>query len=567
MKFSPMFLAMGAMVASFATQAAMYQLKELPKPDNFKQSFPAGLNNANQSLVNLNGMYNFPVDLNRIDAANTGYLVERLTANEIDDLKRGIISANAQAALEGYLQANAGFATVQRYAGVFAFRPDSQQVYKWRETATVPTNNEYFMDINDESVILGVASANYKQQTFLAKATDTEPNPQPVKLWVPEPMHMAALVQSDKGKFYLKPPYTDYGGGYSYARAISNSGFIAGFGSVGMDASIEASLKSSCTGESAPQMLCYNNNAQTGSYITRGLIWKLNSNGVPEVVRTLNYFGDRNTGKPHGLAKYPAVSYTSNPVDINDKGIAVGSSVYSDSTDIRYSYGVGDYVYNTTHAAVFEGDEVRGFINPKDYLSSYAMAINDKNIIVGYASKILQSFERNKMFVYNYDTDTLTWVTDMFETASTSPTAINNQNFAVGTTEIFTSGTSTRRNVGFLADINNNKFYDLNTLVGCANTYNIVSATSINDKNVVLAMAIKEVDKRDAKGELVKDSAGNLVKENIAVAVQLTPIANGTVDDCSATKNETYERKGAAAPWLALMLLPLVMWRRRRHHS
>ena len=91
MKFSPMFLAVGAMLAPFATQAAMYQLKELTKPDNYKQSFPMAINNANQSVVNLTNMYNFPVDLNAIDLGNA-FIESNLTTAELDDLKKGIIS-------------------------------------------------------------------------------------------------------------------------------------------------------------------------------------------------------------------------------------------------------------------------------------------------------------------------------------------------------------------------------------------------------------------------------------------------------------------------------------------
>lgn len=566
MKFSPMFLAIGAMLAPFATQAAMYQLKEIAKPDTYKQSFPAALNNANQALVNLNGMYSFPVDLNAIDVATSAYLNDKLTAVELEDLKRGNISANAQAVLEAYLQENSSAANIQRFASVFAFRGDSQQVFKWRETATVPTNNEYFMDINDEGSLLGVATTNFKQQTFLAKATNEQPNPVPVKVWVPEPMFVAGMLQTSKGKFMLKPPYTEYGGGFSFAKAMSNSGYIVGYGSVGMSQASEATMKSLCTGESQPQLLCYYNYTKSGAYDLQGLIWRLNVNGVPEVTRQLKVFGDRYTGKPHTLAQYPAVTYLSTPLDVNEKGIAVGTSVFSDSADIRYSYLVGSYVHSATHAAVFDGDEVRAFINTNDYLSSQATAINNKNIVVGSASKVLLSYPRDKMFVYNYDTDTIKWVTDLFDTASTTPAAINDQNYVVGTTEVFTAGTSTRRNVGFLADVSNDKFYDLNTLVGCDNKYNIVAATSINEKNVVLATAIIEVDKRDAKGELMKDSAGNQLKENKAVPVQLTPIANGKIDECVANKNDTYERQGAATSTLGLLLLPLALWRRRRQH-
>lgn len=141
MKFSPMFLAVGAMLAPFATQAAMYQLKELAKPDNYKQSFPVAINNANQSVVNLTSMYNFPIDLNSIDL-NNAFIEANLSTAEFDDLKKGIVSGNAQAVLEAYLQQGASDFTFQRFANVFAYRPDVGNVVKWRQ-GDVPTSNEF----------------------------------------------------------------------------------------------------------------------------------------------------------------------------------------------------------------------------------------------------------------------------------------------------------------------------------------------------------------------------------------------------------------------------------------
>lgn len=91
-----------------------------------------------------------------------------------------------------------------------------------------------------------------------------------------------------------------------------------------------------------------------------------------------------------------------------------------------------------------------------------------------------------------------------------------------------------------------------------------MSANDINEKNVIIATAVKQVDQRDSKGELVKDTAGNVLKEEVAVAVQLNPIPNGSIDSCGATPDQTYERQGASFGWLALLaLLPLAIRRRR----
>ncbi len=242
--------------------------------------------------------------------------------------------------------------------------------------------------------------------------------------------------------------------------------------------------------------------------------------------------------------------------------------MYSDSDDIRF-YIIGlsgrDEVYHALHATIFDGTELKSFIDPKEWSASYATGVNNKNIITGFAVKNINSGDRNRFFIYDYNTQKLTFPADLFASASTAPEAINDNNLIVGTTEAATAGTSTRRNVGFLYDLNANTFKDINTLLSCKSAYTIVTATDINEKNVIVATAIKEVERRDIKGELVKDSAGNVLKEEIAVAVQLNPIPNGTIDNCDTSEEQTYERQGASFGLFGLLaLLPLALRRRRR---
>ena len=185
--------------------------------------------------------------------------------------------------------------------------------------------------------------------------------------------------------------------------------------------------------------------------------------------------------------------------------------------------------------------------------------------MVGYANKVINSAIRSKFFIYDYNTDRLTFPADLFETATTTPKKINDNNKIVGTTEAFTPGTSARSNVGFVYDMPSNTFKDLNSLLQCNSGYTIVSADDINEKNVILATAVKQIEKRDVKGELVLDSAGNVIKEPVAISVQLNPIANGTIDNCSTELSQGYERKGGAFQfgWLSLLVM-LGVYRRRK---
>jgi len=333
-----------------------------------------------------------------------------------------------------------------------------------------------------------------------------------------------------------------------------------------MTAAAQTAIAASCDGKAEPKDLCYYRNARGNSYETAGMVWQLDANGKPGAPQLLGYLGDKNSGKPHTRTDYPAVSYTSTPNDINDLGLVVGASVYSDSNDIRYSLVTfRDEIYSAYHATVFDGTELKSFIDPKEWLASYATAVNNKNIITGYATKTITSKNTNRFFIYDYNTQKLTYPADFFSSASTAPEAINDNNFIVGSTEAITLGSEARRNVGFIYDMTANTFKDLNTLVSCNSPYRIVTANDINEKNVIVATAVKEVEQRDSKGELVKDAAGNVLKEEVAVAVQLNPIPNGTVDTCGTTTDQTYERQGASFGWFALLaLLPLALRRRLR---
>ena len=355
-------------------------------------------------------------------------------------------------------------------------------------------------------------------------------------------------------------------GGFAFVRDLNNTGTIIGFGSTALDAEYAESLKTSCDGSEEPESLCLYRASLANRFQSGGLVWQLDSFGKPSAPRILNVFGDRYSGKPHGLSGYPQVTYSSTPNDLNDSGLIVGDSIMSDSTDLRYNAFLGrDEVYAATHAAVFDGEELKSFIDHKEWLNSSATSVNNKAIVTGFATKVLNSELRNRFFVFDYNTGKLTFPSDLFGTASTTPEKINDNNKIVGTTEVFTPGTSVRSKAGFIYDIPTNTFKDLNSLLPCNSGYNIVAANDINENNVILATAVKQLEKRDVKGELILDSAGNVIKEPVAIAVQLNPIANGTISNCVNEGTQTYERKGGNVHFgWSFLLLALGLYRRRK---
>ncbi len=565
MKFTPMFVALLPALTVFASQAATYQVVELGPLSTHKSTFSQAINNNNQSIGNASDLYNYPVDLDEINF-DAPIITNGLTAVEIEETKKGNVSAKALAVLLQYLTEQSKNYTVQRYARTFPVRLDTKQMVRIRETATVQTNNEYLIDINDLNYTVGHATAPFVQQRFTPAATPSQPNPVEQNLWVPQKSHLKAILTTDKGSFTLEPYYNDVGGGFAITRGLNNTGTIIGFGSTAMTAETEATIKANCDGGQTPENLCYYQTSLADPYESNGMVWQLDSFGKPGVARVLKVFGDRYTGLPHTLNQYTKITYTSTPNDLNDAGLIVGHSTWSDSTDIRFSGNTGrDEVYSAIHAAIFDGDEIKHFIDDKEWLGSSATSINNKGLVVGYANKVINSAIRSKFFIYDYNTDRLTFPADLFETATTTPKKINDNNKIVGTTEAFTPGTSARSNVGFVYDLPSNTFKDLNSLLQCNSGYTIVSADDINEKNVILATAVKQIEKRDVKGELVLDSAGNVIKEPVAISVQLNPIANGTIDNCSTELSQGYERKGGAFQfgWLSLLVM-LGVYRRRK---
>jgi hypothetical protein len=567
MKFSPLFVAMLPAVVAFTGQAATYQIVELGPIDGYKSSFVAGLNNNNQIVGNLSNRFNYPIDLTSVDLAST-FITGSLTTAEIEEIKKGNINAKALTVLVGYLQQASALYTTQRFAATYPVRFDTKQLVRVRDDAAIQTNNEYLLGINDLSQMVGYATAPFTKQSFTPAVTTETPNPVAQQLWVPAPMHFAGTVISDKGRYVLAPTFTNLGGGYSVGRAINSNGKIIGYGSTGMAAEVQTAITTSCDGKAEPKELCYYRNAVSNSYETLGMVWQLDAAGKPGVPQVLGFLGDKNSGKAHTRTDYPAIAYTSTPNDLNDSGLIVGASMYSDSDDIRF-YQIGfsgrDEVYHAFHATIFAGTELKSFIDTKEWSSSFATGVNNKNIVTGYAVKNINSADRSRLFVYDYNSQKLTFPADFFASASTTPEAINDNNIIVGTTEVSVPGSASRRNVGFVYDMTANTFKDINTLLTCNSPYTIVTATDINEKNVIVATAVKEVERRDLKGEVVKDSLGNVLKEEIAIAVQLNPIANGTIDNCGATADQTYERKGASFSLFGLLaLLPLAWCRRRR---
>jgi hypothetical protein len=560
MKKTALVAAMMPALLSVASHAEVYQIKEIGNVTTHRQVFATALNNNNQVIGTATGLFNHPYDVTNVDFTNKTF-VDNLTEAQIAALKNNQGDAKSLSVLLTYLVATKDSAKTSKVADSFPLRLDSLEFQRLRGVNSVQSNYEILNDINDLGWAVGTATAPSTKQSFTPAPTTETPNPTATFYWVPELPKQTAIWVKD-GQPVALPPLETKLGGFSSANAINNNGVVVGTGSISISNHDDA-IKT-CNGAAQPVNVCL---TSTPLYKSGGLKWQLNGDGSVSTPVVLPFLGEKGTNQANAKEDFKNISYSTEPVAINTKGLIVGQSSYSDDanpyTQCTFFECTQFIVRNL--AVVIENDKATSILDPLAYTSSKALAVNDKDVVVGSAQTRIKGVDAARFFVYDHSSKQISWPTDFFETANTIPRAINNQGKVVGTTQVYVSGLTSRPQVGFIYDIASKTFADLNSYLPCNSGYNIVNAVDINDKNVVIAHALQQVDKRDAKGELVKDANGAVEKEYLNKVVMLTPVANGTVSDCGKKEEQTYERKGASVGlWALLPLLLLVAFRRRK---
>jgi hypothetical protein len=183
--------------------------------------------------------------------------------------------------------------------------------------------------------------------------------------------------------------------------------------------------------------------------------------------------------------------------------------------------------------------------------------INENDKVIGVRSQRINSVSRSRMFVHDLQTNETTFVNGLFDSSSTIPRDINNNNMVVGVADsdvLSNSNSSSRPTSGFIYDIDSDIFTNLNTLTTCDSEYDIIEALSINDDDVIVASALVSRPARNVRGEVVEDTDGNTISTQTIIAVQLTPTGEAP-DSCSDEELGVLERQGASTGFLMVGLL------------
>ena len=523
-----------------------------------------------------NGLYNLPIDISYIDFTDS--LIKNAYTNEVnafelsdkeitftlDDIENNdaiYTNADAHTFMVRFLSNLSSNFEYQKISSIIATNYNSGVITEQPlfDIASVDydgltrSTSNFYNGVAEDGTTVGWGSAPFDKVSFTPDG-DTEE-----ETWFTRDfIERGILISADGVEVPLVPEFTEHGGTSKASDIVAtDTGYIVvGNVSVSIPAERQTTITDNCDGLDEPVMACIES---LNSRSTRGLFNKT------AVKWTLDSAYNVTSTELLGLALTPEEDEDTNPfisnaLAVNKNDVAVGFS------NTRYFDRDSTILTMPTY---FKDGEVVDFINQQDdWQAGKAFAINDNDIVVGYASKGIEGSLVAKFFHHNINTNTTVFPEDYFTSSNSYANDINNQGYIVGEGEVGDT-TSTRRSEAFIYKIGDDKITNLNSLLPCFDSdgetsfsYKMVEAKSINENNEIFGVATKTVEKLNSRGEVVTDINGNIQYESVAVAVKLSPIPNGEVENCKAPDTEFYERSSASFSWFGLLLLPLVGLRR-----
>ncbi len=574
-----------SILATLSTSAmsATYKLEELGGLDGAKHNYVTDVSENGHIIGLANGVYNMPIDISYIDFAEDRFLksaydtaeaqyklIDKEITFTLDDIENNNAintNADAHAFMVSFVSGRATDSEYQKLSSVLATvytsEGSSEQVLFDEQSVdfdglTRSTTN-LLNAVADDGVMVGWGSAPYEKTSFTQTDEDEEETH-----FLRDFIRRSIVISVDGAKIELAPEFDDYGG-FSSANDIikTNNGYeVVGSASIDIPEDRQKNIDDSCDGEDEPISDCVESldrantsnrifNNSNGIFNKRAVKWTLDTSLN---VTDTEYLGLGLTPKDdEGFA------FKSDAIAVNENGLIVGTS------EVRYK----DSDTRITMPVIFENGEVKEFINQEDdWVAGKPLAVNNNDIVVGYASKGIDGKTRTKFFYYDKKSDSVVFPTDYFSSSSSLANDINDNGIIVGEGETDIYNTTTRRREGFMYTIGEDSIVNINDLLPCYEAdgetrykYTVAEAKSINNDNEIFGVATKTVEKTDSFGNVVVDVDGNIEYESVAVAVKLTPI-DGSVEDCAAEEIEQYERQSASFPWYALLLLPFAAARR-----
>ncbi|MBB1386290.1 DUF3466 family protein [Pseudoalteromonas sp. SG45-5] len=569
-----------SVLATLSTSAmsATYQLSELGTLEGAKHSYISDVSESGHVIGFANGVYNLPIDISYIDftesVIKTAYndekdafeLSDKVITFTLDDIEnKDAINTNpdAHSFMVGFLSRLSSNFEYQKLNSLVAvdFKDGSVIEQPLFDIASVDydgltrSTTNIYNAVSEDGVAVGWGSAPYDKVSFTPDGEDE------AESWFThEFIERGIVVSADGVRVPLTPEFNEYGGTSRASDIVktANGYTVVGSVSTSIPDDRQVNINDSCDNEDEPTSVCINllnTNIARGLFNKRAVKWELDNSLNITSVEQLGLALTPDEGETEDDA------FTSTAIAINANGTIVGSSNtrYDNNNDIIITMPV-----------YFKGGEVVSFLDQENdsRQSGKAVAVNDNEIITGYATKVIENTRRNKFFYHDIKTGNTVFPTSYFNSSSSFGNDINNKGYIVGEGEVGTTDSS-RRKEAFVYKIGDDKITNLNDLLPCFEAdgettfaYTMAEAKVINENNEIFGVATKTVEKRNSLGGVVTDINGKTEFESVAVAVKLTPLVNGTVENCAPPEAEVYERNSASFPWYALLLLPLVGVRR-----
>jgi hypothetical protein len=567
---------------SVSAFAATYSVTPLPLQDSARSNFGRSIDEAGQMLTIAQLEYNPPIDVEQLINGTTFFEQFGSSLEDEDSAKDGVFTDADYSAIVSYIITNQSFPQIQKLTQFRTYITDAV------DAELVPGLDKITDKFDDYTQSVRVSGRDSLSGDYIVGDSgglvilDAYENADGniVNYTYPESSQQAFVQVSGETK--VLPPVDDTLGGFASARAINNNLQVAGFSTVSFQTAVDEAVARCDDDESrgdisigrclfnlytgsftAPRISSYFLNTQNSTapaFVNlsevNATIWQLDVNG--DVIDTQTY----------PLLEEPAEDNTfylyTYAFDINEQGIAVGESTTGDFVAITRPNSSAR-AESERVATVFRDGETIELLPRDENIISQAIGINDNNWITGAVLPPSSTASRSRLFVYNLETEEKVYPEGFFTSGGVTPNAINNNNIVVGSADVTATNETQRQTTAFMYNIETEELIDLNDLVSCDNTYELVEAVDINDNNEIIANARFRTTSKHITGVEILDSAGETNAVDSIVAVKLSPLSNGTIDDCEVPEDEQpYERQAASTGLLALGGMLLAGLFRRR---
>ncbi|WP_394220256.1 DUF3466 family protein [Alteromonas gracilis] len=567
---------------SVSAFAATYSVTPLPLQDTARNNFGRSIDNAGKMLSVAQLEFNPPVDIQQLEDDTSFFEQFGENLDSEDDVRQGVFTDRDYNAIVNYLVTTPARFAGQRLATFRTYETDTQ------DFSLVPGLDrvtDKFNDYTQSVETIGRDSLNGDyivgdSTAFVVLDSYENQNGDTLNYTYPESAEQGFVQVSSETK--VLPAIDTTAGGFSSARAINANLQVAGFSTVSFQSDITDSVEACADDEERadiPEGRCLfaiYNGAFNVPRISRAFINSSTDflprfvlfSEVNATVWQLDVNGDVISTDTYPLLFEPAEDdvqhYYTYAYDINSQGMAVGEGLTGERVVITRP-GTSGRTESERVATVFRDGETIELLPRDENILSQAIAINDENWVTGAILRSQSDIARSRMFVYNLDTQEAQYPDGFFVSAGVTANAINNNNIVVGKGDVTATSDALRETAAFMYNINTEEFTDLNDLVACDSPYELIEAVDINDDNEIIANARVKTTNKYITGNEIIDDNGETEEIDSIIAVKLSPLANGAVDECEIPEDERpYEREGASTGWLALLSLFSAAFIRRK---